>query len=121
MARFETQLPSSSLSSFSSSSPTAKDFVGICGLFVLQFQIFRNLDKKFFKQLWDVHKRMPGATVWGNVFFLPNEFLLTKLPQFQSVIDKKTKQQLVAARDTFVKERNANSPKDTQALHFQIR
>ena len=121
MAQFEAKLPASSSSSISSSSPAAASFVGVCALFVLHFQIFRNLDKKFFKQLWDCHKRLPGATLRGNVFFLPNEFLLTKLPQFQSVVDKKSKAQLIASRDAFVRDKNANLPKETQALHFQIR
>ena len=118
MAQFEAKL---SLSSSSSSSNASKEIVGICGLFVLHFQIFRNLDKKFFKQLWDSHKRAVGVTLWGNVFFLPNEFLLAKLPQFHIVVDKKSRAQLIATRDAFTRDKNANLEKETQALHFQIR
>ena len=115
------QLESKLHSSPSNVSSSAKKFVDICGLFVLHFQIFRNLDKKFFKQLWDTHKRMVGATLWGNVFFLFNEFLLAKLPQFQGMADKKSKAQLVATRDSFARDKNANLERETQALHFQIR
>lgn len=33
-------------------------YVGICGLFVLHFQIFRTIDKKFYKSLLDVCKKV---------------------------------------------------------------
>lgn len=33
-------------------------YVGICGLFVLHFQIFRTVDKKFYKSLLDVCKKV---------------------------------------------------------------
>ena len=32
--------------------------VGLVGLFVLHFQIYRGLDKKFFTKLWDLHKKV---------------------------------------------------------------
>ena len=33
-------------------------FVGLIGLFILHFQIFRTLDKKVYKQLWDIYRRV---------------------------------------------------------------
>lgn len=36
-------------------------FVGICALYILHFQIFRVIDKKVFKQLWDIYKRVSIA------------------------------------------------------------
>ena len=33
-------------------------FVGLCGLYILHFQIFRVIDKKVFKSIWDVHKKV---------------------------------------------------------------
>ena len=33
-------------------------FVGLLGLFVLHFQIYRGVEKKFFKQLWEVYKKV---------------------------------------------------------------
>lgn len=32
--------------------------VGLLGLFVLHFQIYRGVDKKFFSKLWDIHKKV---------------------------------------------------------------
>ena len=36
-------------------------FVGLCCLAVLHFQIFRVLDKKFLKGLWDIHKKVESG------------------------------------------------------------
>jgi WASH complex subunit 7 len=33
-------------------------FVGVCALYILHFQIFRVIDKKVFKQLWDIYKKV---------------------------------------------------------------
>ena len=33
-------------------------YVGILGLFTMYFNIYQTLDKKFFKQLWDVNKKV---------------------------------------------------------------
>ena len=58
--------------------------VGLLGLFVLHFQLYRGIDKKFFSKLWDVHKkvlqitpikmrmkiRMPLAKVLCNSFHM---------------------------------------------------
>ena len=37
-------------------------FVGVCGLYVLHFQLFRVTDKKVFKSLWDIHKKVQYVT-----------------------------------------------------------
>ena len=33
-------------------------YVGVCGLYMLHYQIFRIMDKKLFKSLWDVYKKV---------------------------------------------------------------
>ncbi|XP_020600408.1 WASH complex subunit 4-like, partial [Orbicella faveolata] len=32
--------------------------VGLLGLFILHFQLYRGIDKKFFSKLWDIHKKV---------------------------------------------------------------
>ncbi|XP_021113967.1 WASH complex subunit 4 [Heterocephalus glaber] len=41
-------------------------YVGICGLFVLHFQIFRTVDKKFYKSLLDICKK-PQVVFMGHL------------------------------------------------------
>ena len=47
---------------FSSGEPNEMEqrlkFVGVVGLYILHFQIFRIIDKKVFKSLWDIHKKV---------------------------------------------------------------
>ena len=35
-----------------------KTFVGFLGLFSLHVQLFRQIDKKFIKQIWEVHRKV---------------------------------------------------------------
>ena len=35
-----------------------KSFVGFLGLYNLYVQIFRQVDKKFIKQIWEVHRKV---------------------------------------------------------------
>ena len=37
-------------------------FVGLCGLYVLHFQLFRVTDKKVFKSLWDIYKKVSSES-----------------------------------------------------------
>ena len=48
-------------------------WVDVCGLYLLHFHIYRVADKKIFKSLWDVHKK---------VAFLLRHFKLKVLLQF---------------------------------------
>ena len=43
-------------------------YVGLLGLFTLYFNIYQTLDKKFFKQLWDVYKKVKSNfyTPWKS-------------------------------------------------------
>ena len=41
-------------------------FLHVLGLFVLYYQIFRMIDKKFFKSVWDVHKKVMWSGLEGE-------------------------------------------------------
>jgi len=45
-----------------------KKFVGVCALYVLDFYIFRPAEKKLFRQMWDMHKKV------SMVLFLTTNF-----------------------------------------------
>ena len=51
-------------------------YVGILGLFTLHFKIFGSLDKKFFKLLWEVYKKV--GVYSKSVFLLYNEKFLSQ-------------------------------------------
>ena len=64
-------------------------YVGLCGLYVLYCQIFRVIDKKLFKSIWDVYKKAPAVHLIGNVVWIPSDFLLSNIPDTAQAIDKK--------------------------------
>ena len=33
-------------------------FVGVVAMYILHFQIFRIIDKKLFKSIWDIHRKV---------------------------------------------------------------
>lgn len=45
-------------------------FVGLCGLYILHFQIFRVIDKKVFKSVWDVHKKVQYTNMHIFSYFM---------------------------------------------------
>lgn len=64
-------------------------YVGICGLFVLHFQIFRTVDKKFYKSLLDICKKVPAVTLTANIIWFPDNFLIHKMPAAAKLLDRK--------------------------------
>ena len=40
-------------------------FVGVVAMYILHFQIFRVIDKKLFKSIWDIHRKVNHQTPVG--------------------------------------------------------
>ncbi|CAG2204056.1 MRT43 [Mytilus edulis] len=95
-------------------------FVGLCGLYVLHFQIFRVIDKKVFKSMWDVYKKVPCVHLMGNMVWFPTQFLLEKLPQMQKVLDKKAEMAVVSAQSSWLQQRNQMLSRDVQNYHTTV-
>ncbi|KXJ13484.1 WASH complex subunit 7 [Exaiptasia diaphana] len=83
-------------------------FVGLLGLYVLHFQIYKGLDKKFFKLIWDVYKKVPAINLVGDIMFFPNEFLLRKIPHLTKSVDKKQMSAVAVSRETYLNNCNQN-------------
>ncbi|XP_069101114.1 WASH complex subunit 4-like isoform X2 [Argopecten irradians] len=95
-------------------------FVGLCGLYILHFQIFRVIDKKVFKSLWDIHKKIPGVHLLGNIIWFPTTFLLNKLPQMVKALDKKAQTSVKTQYQTWLQSRNQMLAKDVQNFHTSV-
>ena len=75
-------------------------YVAVVALYILHFQLFRSVDKKLFKSIWDVHKKLPGIILAGNVIWFAPEYLLLRLPSMAKALEKKA-QVAVATRQNF--------------------
>ncbi|KAK3584050.1 hypothetical protein CHS0354_031097 [Potamilus streckersoni] len=95
-------------------------FVGICGLYVLHFQLFRIMDKKVFKTLWDVYKKVPAIHLIGNVMWFPNQFLLAKIPQLTKIVDKKAAMTVRAHQDAWIQGKNQMLSREVQNFQAQV-
>ncbi|XP_061187838.1 WASH complex subunit 4-like isoform X2 [Saccostrea echinata] len=95
-------------------------FVGLCGLYILHFQIFRVIDKKVFKSIWDVHKKIPAIHLLGNIVWFPTEFLLSKMPQVDKLLDRKAKDAVTATRSSWLTQRQQMLTKDVQNFHTTV-
>ncbi|ELU08313.1 hypothetical protein CAPTEDRAFT_221991 [Capitella teleta] len=80
--------------------------VGTIALYVLHFQLYRVIDKKIFKQFWDLYKKIPGVWLIGSIIWYPNEFLFQKLPHMAKALDKKALQTAGQARLNWLQQKN---------------
>ncbi|KAB1269632.1 WASH complex subunit 4 [Camelus dromedarius] len=95
-------------------------YVGICGLFVLHFQIFRTIDKKFYKSLLDICKKVPAITLTANIIWFPDNFLIQKIPAAAKLLDRKSLQAIKMYRDTFLQQKAQSLTKDVQSYYVFV-
>ncbi|XP_055882277.1 WASH complex subunit 4-like isoform X2 [Biomphalaria glabrata] len=95
-------------------------YVGAIGLFILQFQIFRTIDKRIFKPIWDVYRKIPCVHLIGNVVFFPNEFLLIRLPKASQFLDKKSQQAVTQQIQGWLTSRNQLLTRDLQTYSTTV-
>ncbi|PAA52998.1 hypothetical protein BOX15_Mlig016923g2, partial [Macrostomum lignano] len=92
-------------------------YIGLCGLYVLYFNIFHSMDKNTLKELWGLHKRLPAVYIAGNVLFYPCEFLYTKLsPHVKKLLDTKALSAVADHRRSWLADRDSSMTRDAQAL-----
>lgn len=97
-----------------------RQLIGIYALYVLYYYIYRTIDKKFFKALWDVYKKVPAVHVLGNILWFPDQFLLLQMPQVIRSLDRKAQDAVKAQRLSYLQQKSAALARDVQALHVQV-
>ncbi|KAG7274770.1 hypothetical protein CRUP_015757 [Coryphaenoides rupestris] len=95
-------------------------YAGVCGLFVLHFHIFRAVDKKLYKSLLDVCKKVPAVTLTANIVWFPDSFLSAKVPAAAKLMDKKSVQAVKAMRDTYLQQKSQALTKDVQSYYVFV-
>ncbi|XP_056595412.1 WASH complex subunit 4 [Triplophysa dalaica] len=95
-------------------------YAGVCCLFVLHFHIFRTVDKKIYKSLLDVCKKVPAVTLTANIVWFPDTFLINKVPAGAKLMDKKSIQSIRSNRDTFLQQKAQMLIKDMQSYYIFV-
>eukprot|EP00163_Fabomonas_tropica_P009505 TRINITY_DN1931_c0_g1_i1.p1 TRINITY_DN1931_c0_g1~~TRINITY_DN1931_c0_g1_i1.p1 ORF type:complete len:1034 (-),score=307.02 TRINITY_DN1931_c0_g1_i1:86-3187(-) len=94
------------------------EFVGILGLYTLYFYIFRdNGDKKFFKSLWDTHRKLPIVLLYGTTVWLPADFLAKRLPSLAKAMGHTD---LTGFRRECSKQTDNYLSRDVQYFHLEV-
>ncbi|XP_059151833.1 WASH complex subunit 4-like isoform X4 [Physella acuta] len=95
-------------------------YVGAIGLFIIHFQIFRVLDKRIFKLIWDMYRKIPCVHLIGNVVFSPNEFVLLRLPNASQLLERKAVQAASQQSQAWLTARNQMLTRDVQTLSTSV-
>uniref|UniRef100_A0AAQ5Z5Y0 WASH complex subunit 4 n=1 Tax=Amphiprion ocellaris TaxID=80972 RepID=A0AAQ5Z5Y0_AMPOC len=95
-------------------------YAGVCGLFVLHFHIFRSVDKKLYKAMLDICKKVPAVTLIANIIWFPDAFLTAKVPAAAKLMDKKSLQAIRAQRDAYLQQRAQTLTKDVQSYYVFV-
>ncbi|KAL6474366.1 hypothetical protein MHYP_G00179270 [Metynnis hypsauchen] len=95
-------------------------YAGVCGLFVLHFHIFRTVDKKLYKALLDVCKKVPAVTLTANIIWFSDTFLINKVPAAAKMMDKKSIQAIRTSRDAFLQQKAQTLTKDVQSYYVFV-
>ena len=96
-----------------------QEFVGLCSLFVFYNHLFRVVDKRLVKSLWDVQLKVPAVHLFGNVLIVPNEWISRKMPQILTLIDKRSAD-FDGVRREHLKRMDANIAGVAQQLYLNV-
>ncbi|KAG1671599.1 WASH complex subunit 4 [Nymphon striatum] len=94
--------------------------VGLCALFVLHVKIFCTADKKIFRSLWELHKKIPAVNLHSNVLWFIDQFLLQNVPNVDKFIDKRAASAVRNSRLTYLQTKNQFLVREAQNLHIQV-
>ncbi|EFA80426.1 hypothetical protein PPL_07260 [Heterostelium album PN500] len=62
-------------------------FPGMLGLYTFYISIFKDItDKSFFKQVWELTKRVPMVSIYNNVIWYPADFIATLMPGMIKIV-----------------------------------
>nr|CAD7399771.1 unnamed protein product [Timema cristinae] len=79
------------------------------------------LESKFTEQLdfESAELWIPSVTLYGNVLWYPEHFLVTHLPHMNKLIDKKAQQSSVLNQQNYLQQKSQSLQKDTQTFIIQ--
>jgi len=95
-------------------------YVAVVALYILHFHLFRTVDKKMFKAIWEVHKKLPGLVLAGNVTWFAPEYILLKLPSMAKALDKKAQVAVTTLRTAWLQQHTSSLTRDAQMYYIQV-
>ncbi|EJW74165.1 hypothetical protein WUBG_14926 [Wuchereria bancrofti] len=98
--------------------PDKRKLMAIVALALCHMFIFRTVDKKMMRTIWNSYKKLPTFHVCGYVIWSPCEFMLENLTEVDRVIDKKMIAAMTAAKSAqFIQNMEALPREATNAIN----
>ena len=95
-------------------------FVGFCAFFVLHTTVYFNTDKKVVSKMLDLCKKLPSISLYGNVMWFPEQFLLEHLPALAQNVDKKIWSSFSPNRQNYLQTKSSSAIQDIKQYHLQL-
>nr|CAB3267668.1 WASH complex subunit 7 [Phallusia mammillata] len=95
-------------------------YVGLCSLLVLQHRLFHSFDKKVFRQVWDISKKLPCVCLVGHVTWFPDEFLGQNMPAKSRAVDQRMLDQAAQNRSNWLNNKVQNISRECQQQHVAV-
>ncbi|KAL5260221.1 hypothetical protein ACHWQZ_G010367 [Mnemiopsis leidyi] len=89
-------------------------------LFIFHSQVFHVQDRKTFRQIWDLHKKIAFIQIAGPVMLPITSFLKRSLPFSGKFVDKKMDTAVVTSRQAFLQNTTQNLSKDVDTYKNQV-
>ena len=89
-------------------------------LFIFYCSTFHVQDKKTFRQIWDIHRRIPFVQLAGPVLLPLTSFMKRSLPFSNKFVDKKMDAAVITSRQGFLQNTTQNLLKDVEMYRGQV-
>ena len=94
--------------------------LGPITLFVVHHSMFHVQDKKLFKQMWDLHKKVPFIHIVGHIMLSITSFLKMNLSFAIKLVDKKMDAAVITVRQTTLQNYTQTLQRDSIAYKTEV-
>ena len=95
-----------------------REVTGLYGLFILYCRMHRGMpDKKMYKELYMLHRKIPAVVVYGRAMFMPQDLLTSLVPPPPNTIKLV---ELTGERRAYLASLDERLPTIAEALHLQV-
>ncbi|XP_076057621.1 strumpellin and WASH-interacting protein [Oratosquilla oratoria] len=94
--------------------------VGLTALVLLHHALFNSADKKIFKGLLNLYKKIPCVTLAGMCVWLGERYIVSTVPSLNHIIDKKTIDAHLNHRVNYLAQKVAGISKEAQNYNLQV-
>ena len=89
-------------------------------LYVLHNNLYFTADKKFLNKVLELWKKVSTISLYGNIMWFPEQFLLEHLPALAQTVDKRFWQSFSTNRQNFLQTKSLSALQDSKQFHSEL-